>query len=207
MGAAPLDSREKILEYWNTWNDLGIEAWDRWMPFVDECRSVLGQIIGAPGRSIAFHQNVSTLVHSVLGTFDWTSSRNEVLISELTFPTLKYCLEALKGTGIHFIRVPSHDGIGHDPSDFTSLITGRTALVLLDHGIYRSSALIDIPLLSKQLTNMGRVFLPTPTRLRECTPYPLRIGESILQWAGPISGYAEDLGLVIYMYDLICLGH
>jgi len=145
MGAAPLDSREKILEYWNSWNDLGIAAWDRWVPFVDECRATLGKIIGAPGRAIAFHQNVSTLVHSVLGTFDWSSSRNEVLISELTFPTLKYCLEVLKGTGIHIIRVPSRDGISHDSSDFTSLINARTALIMIDHGIYRSSAIIDIP--------------------------------------------------------------
>jgi len=145
MGAAPLDSRERILEYWNSWNDLGITAWDRWVPFVDDCRATLGKIIGAPGRAIAFHQNVSTLVHSVLGTFDWSSSRNEVLISELTFPTLKYCLEVLKGTGLHIIRVPSRDGISHDSSDFTSLINARTALIMIDHGIYRSSAIIDIP--------------------------------------------------------------
>ncbi|MFM8429789.1 MAG: aminotransferase class V-fold PLP-dependent enzyme, partial [Holophagaceae bacterium] len=145
MGAAPLDSRERILEYWNSWNDLGITAWDRWVPFVDDCRATLGKIIGAPGRAIAFHQNVSTLVHSVLGTFDWSSSRNEVLISELTFPTLKYCLEVLKGTGIHILRVPSRDGISHDSSDFTSLINARTAMINHNQGIYRSSAIIDIP--------------------------------------------------------------
>ena len=162
MGAAPSDSQNKLLEYWNSWNSLGIVAWEHWMPFVDECRVLLGKIIGAPSTSIAFHQNVSTLIHSVLGTFDWTRTRNEVLVSQLTFPTLKYCLEVLTGTGIQIIQVPSRDGISHDPSDFTSLISDRTALVMVDHGIYRSSALVDIPPITQVAHQHGaRVLVDT----------------------------------------------
>ncbi len=173
MGAAPSGGRQKILEYWDNWNNTGISAWDQWMPFVDECRRDLGQIIGAPAGSVAFHQNVSTLIHSVLGTFDWTSSRNEVLVSELTFPTLKYCLEAMSGSGLHFIRVPSRDGIGHDSSDFTSRITDRTALVLIDHGIYRSSALIEIPPIVKVAHELGaRVLVDT---YQTAGMYPLSV--------------------------------
>jgi kynureninase len=144
MGAAPRNAQEFLKTYYESWNEDGINAWEKWMPFVETSRDLVGRLLGAPGRTIAFHQNVSTLVHSVLGTFDWSQKKNKVLISELTFPTLKYCLEAMKGLGLVFEKIKSQDGLSHSPEDFIGAIDDCTALVILDHGIYRSSALIDV---------------------------------------------------------------
>jgi kynureninase len=144
MGAVPAKAANYLHDYHAQWAHEGIAIWERWMPFVEECQGLLGRILGAPGDSIAFHQNVSTLFVGVLSCFDWSAKRNKVLYPELGFPTLKYNLQTHAALGLRAIEIPSADGIHQPAETFINAIDDETALVVLDHGIYRSSALIDV---------------------------------------------------------------
>jgi kynureninase len=144
MGAMPRAAVDWLGEYANGWQQEGISVWERWLPFFQETSGLVGQFLQAEPGSVVMHQNVSALFNTVLSCFDFAGSRNKIVYPELTFPTLKYNIRTRKRLGAQPVEVPSPDGIRQPVEGFLSAIDHETLLVVLDHGIYRSGALIEV---------------------------------------------------------------
>ncbi len=144
MGAMPRAALDWLREYAEGWQQEGIAVWERWLPFFEETADLVGQFLHAEPGSMVMHQNVSALFNAVLSCFDIAGSRNKIVYSELTFPTLKYNIHTRARLGARPVEVPSPDGIRQPVEGFLDTIDNETLLVVLDHGIYRSGALIDV---------------------------------------------------------------
>jgi kynureninase len=144
MGAMPRRAADSLRAYIEAWNHDGIAAWEKWIAFMDDTAGLVGRFLGAEPQTIVFHQNVSALFNAVLSCFDWNGPRREILYPELTFPTLKYNIHTRTRLGAVAVEVPSPDGIRQPAEGFVRRISERTALVVVDHGIYRSGALVEI---------------------------------------------------------------
>ena len=144
MGAMPKATTERLHEYADSWQQEGSAVWDRWMGFFGETAGLIGQFFNAEPDSVVMHQNVSAVFNAVLSCFDFDGKRNKILHSELTFPTLRYNIHSRARQGVRPVEIPSPDGIRQPAERFIDAIDDETLLVVLDHGLYRSGALIDV---------------------------------------------------------------
>ena len=144
MGAMPRATPDRLREYAESWQQEGSAVWDRWMGFFNETTGLIGQFLGAKADSMVMHQNVSALFNAALSCFDFGGKRNKILYSELTFPTLRYNIQSRVRFGARPVEIPSPDGIRQPAERFVDAIDDDTLLVVLDHGLYRSGALIDV---------------------------------------------------------------
>lgn len=144
MGAMPRAAVDRLYEYADGWQRDGIAVWERWLLFFEDTADLVGRFLHAEPGSVVMHQNVSMLFNAVLSCFDFRGPRNKIVYPELTFPTLKYNIHTRARLGARPVEVPSPDGIRQPVEGFLDAIDNETLVVVLDHGIYRSGALIDV---------------------------------------------------------------
>ena len=144
MGAMPKATTDRLHEYAESWQQEGSAVWERWMEFFEETAGLIGQFLNAEPSSLVMHQNVSALFNAVLSCFDFGGRRNKILYAELTFPTLRYNIQSRTRHGARPVMISSPDGIRQPAEHFIEAIDDETLLLVLDHGLYRSGALIDI---------------------------------------------------------------
>ena len=144
MGAMPKATTDRLHEYAESWQQEGSAVWERWMEFFEETAGLIGQFLNAEPSSLVMHQNVSALFNAVLSCFDFGGRRNKILYAELTFPTLRYNIQSRTRHGARPVMISSPDGIRQPAERFIEAIDDETLLLVLDHGLYRSGALIDI---------------------------------------------------------------
>lgn len=145
MGAAPLAARDELVAFWEEWSADGPEAWERWLPAIDEIADGIGALIGAPAGSVGLAPNVSALQETLASSFAWSSDKNEVVYEALQFPSLTYVWEAWRRRGARVVRVPTDDGITIPTERIVAAIGERTQVVVLSHAYFQSGAMVDVP--------------------------------------------------------------
>lgn len=108
-------------------------------------------LMGAPAGSVAMIPNVSIAQASILSAIDF-SSRPEIVMSGLDFPSTRYVTEELAPRfGARVVVVPpAADGISLDEQQVMDAITDRTALVAISHVLFRSAYIVDAaPIIAK----------------------------------------------------------
>lgn len=156
LGAMPQPAFDALKEYATVWSTEGILAWERWLPMVVENGNRIGRLIGAPEGQIVMHQNVSALVSIVLSCFDFAPPRDTVVYTDMTFPTNHYNLVARRArSGLKLRKVESPDGIHMDTQAVIDAIDERTQLVILDHVMFRSGGIIDVPTITRVAHDRG----------------------------------------------------
>ena len=155
MGAAPLAARDELVAFWEDWSHDGAEAWERWLPAMDEIANGIGAIIGAPGGSVGLSPNVSTLQETLASCFDWSGERNAVVYEALQFPSLTYVWDAWQRRGARAVRVPTDDGRTIPTERIIAAIDERTKIVLLSHAYFQSGALVDVAPIGKRAHEAG----------------------------------------------------
>lgn len=144
MGAMPRATTDWLQHYADSWQHEGSAVWDRWLQFFDETAHLLGRLLNAPADSIVMHQNVSALFNAVLSCFDFSGARNKIVYAALTFPTLRYNIQTRTRLGVQPVEIRSPDGIRQPIEGFIDAIDDTTRLVVLDHGLYRSGARVEV---------------------------------------------------------------
>jgi kynureninase len=143
LGAMPRETYASLKEYADTWATEGVLAWDRWLPMVVEIGDEVGRLMGAPPGSMMMHQNVATLVSVVLSALEYRE-RPRLLSTPLNFPSVLYNLFEQRRRGAEVQLLGSADARAVDPDEVIRAIDDRTALVVLDLVLFRSSALTDV---------------------------------------------------------------
>ena len=145
MGAAPLAARDELVAFWEEWSADGPEAWEHWLPAMDEIADGIGAIIGAPLGSVGLAPNVSALQETLASCFAWDGEKNEVAYEALQFPSLTYVWDAWARRGARVVRIPSEDGTTIPTEQIVAAIGERTQVVVLSHAYFQSGAMVDVP--------------------------------------------------------------
>jgi kynureninase len=96
---------------------------------------------GCDPDELAITTNISVALSTIATCLDLSGSRNRVILSELDFPTDGHVWLAQPGAEI--VWLPSEDGLTIPLETYADAIDERTALVMVNRVLYRSSAIMD----------------------------------------------------------------
>lgn len=105
--------------------------WDLWTEKVSIAKELFAKLISASPNEIAPHFSVSTAFGTLLSAFDF-KDRNEILISDLEYPTSSYVALAQEKYGAKVTTLKS-DNYRLSPEDYIKSANGKTLLVSAVH--------------------------------------------------------------------------
>lgn len=155
MGAMPRAARDATIEYLDTWQREGVEAWPKWFEVIDQTADSVARFFGGTPGCTALNQNVAFFQAAVASTIDWSGSRNKVVMTELQFPNVIYVWERYQALGANLHLVPSDDGMAVPTERILEAIDEQTAIVPISHAIYVSGALLDVQAICDRAKEVG----------------------------------------------------
>ncbi|HSY48608.1 MAG TPA: aminotransferase class V-fold PLP-dependent enzyme [Thermoanaerobaculia bacterium] len=158
LGAMPEATRDALAEYADLWASRGVRAWgDRWWMMSIEVGDIIAPLIGAPPGSVVMLPNVTTAEAVVLSSYDYTTTRNRVVLVDGEFPSVRYIYDRLaRRLGAEIVTVP-HDasGLGFDLDRLLAAIDERTQIVPIGHILFESSYMIDVEAIARRCREVG----------------------------------------------------
>ena len=135
LGAMPLAVTDHLAEYARQWQTRGVRAWaDGWWELPVKMGNEIAPLLGAAPGTVVMVPTVTQGMSSILSALDFPRERNEVVMTALDFPSVRYAYDALAPRlGARVTVVPSDDGIAIDLERILSAITTRTRLVAISH--------------------------------------------------------------------------
>jgi selenocysteine lyase/cysteine desulfurase len=101
-------------------------------------------LAGCDPDEVALTTNISIALATIASCLDLSGERRTVILSELDFPTDGHVwLAWAKKTGAEIRWLTSPDGLTIPVEEYDAAIDERTALVMLNRVLYRSSAIVD----------------------------------------------------------------
>jgi kynureninase len=105
-------------------------------------RSFAG-LAGCDPDELAITTNISIALSTIASCLDFAGERRRIVLSELDFPTDGHVWLAQAPRGAELVWLRSDDGLTIPLEAFERAIDERTALVMVNRVLYRSSALMD----------------------------------------------------------------
>ncbi len=140
-------SRAYLDTYLRAWAEKGApdEVWfDDIFPAMARLKRSFAALSGSEPDEVALTTNISIALSTVASCLDLAGTRNRVLLSELDFPTDGQVWSAWAArTGAEVVWLRSPDGSTLPIEVFDEAIDERTALVMVNRVLYRSSAIVD----------------------------------------------------------------
>ncbi len=218
LGAMPASVPAALASYAQQWQERGVEAWrTEWFPKVRSVVALLEGLLGAPAGSVVVHQNVATLTAMLVSALDFSGRRNRIVMADLEWPSHGYLAEGQRALGAEVVTVPT-DGLAVDTERLLAAIDERTAVVVVSHVLFRSSAITDVAAVAARAHEVGAVCLvdgyhavghmPVDVTAIGCDAY---VGGSV-KWlcGGPGVGYLylrPELSATLAPRDVGWLGH
>ena len=145
LGAMHRGSRERLQEYADLWDTVGVVAWDTWFPEMTRVADLVGAVIGARPGTTVLRQSVADAITTVASCFDLTGARNRVVTTAADWPGTHYFwTEQLGRVGGELVVVPfEDDGLTIDPDRVADAIDERTLFASVSLVQFRTSALLD----------------------------------------------------------------
>ena len=152
----PVSHRAKryLDEYVDIWATEGAPdpVWmEHIIPQMGRLKDTFGALVGAERQELAITLNVSLALSTVMSSIDW-SARTKIVLTELDFPTDGHVSIAQERLGADVVFLRSPDGLTIPLEAWRDAIDERTALVICNRVLYRSSALQD----AKEICRMAR---------------------------------------------------
>jgi kynureninase len=147
LGPISVRARSYVDSYLDAWAAKG--APDHvWMedifPTMGALKGSFARLAGCDADEVALTTNISIALSTVASCLDLSGDRNRVILSELDFPTDGHVWLAWAGkTGAEVVWLRSSDGLTIPLEAYDEAIDERTALVMVNRVLYRSSALVD----------------------------------------------------------------
>ncbi|MEI6739273.1 MAG: aminotransferase class V-fold PLP-dependent enzyme [Gemmatimonadaceae bacterium] len=145
LGAMPRSVPDRLHEYTTQWQTRGVRAWaEGWWELPVTMGNQIAPLIGAHPGEVAMVPTVTQGMCSVLSALDFPAERNEVIMTALDFPSVRYAYDGLAPRlGATVTVVPSDDGLSIDLDRLLASITERTRLVAISHVLFRSACILD----------------------------------------------------------------
>ena len=105
-------------------------------------KTSFAHLAGCDADEIAITTNISIAISTIASALEF-GDRNKVVMSELDFPTdgHVWLANAKRGVEIEWLRSP--DGLAIPLEEYDRAIDERTAVVMVNRVLYRSSAIVD----------------------------------------------------------------
>jgi kynureninase len=155
LGPVSLRAKRSVAQYLEAWEEMGAPepVWfERIFPKIREAKRLFAGLVGADPAELAITTNVTMALASVLSCLDLAGERNRIVLTELDFPTDGHVALAHRRRGAEVVFLPSADGLTVPTESFAQAIDERTALVIINRVLYRSSALLDV----KEICRLAR---------------------------------------------------
>lgn len=145
------------------WGTRLIRSWDeQWMDLPTRLGDRIGRVaIGAaPGQTVIADSTTVLLYKLMRAAVGDREGRSEIVIEEGNFPTDRFIAEGIAAERGLTLRWITPDPIaGVQVADIASVISDRTALVVLSHVDYRSGALADMRAITDAVHDAGALML------------------------------------------------
>jgi kynureninase len=153
LGPIGTRARSRLDAYLDAWAAKGAPdlVWFQDIfPAMGELKGTFARMVGCDPDELAITTNVSVALSTVATCLDLSGSRNRIVLSELDFPTDGHVWLAQPDAEI--VWLPSEDGLTIPLQTYADAIDERTALVMVNRVLYRSSAIMD----AKAVCTMAR---------------------------------------------------
>ena len=154
--------------------------WMKWMEKVDHAKELFAKIIGANKDEIAIMASVSDVISSIASTFSYDDQRNELLTTDIDFPTVGHIFLAQERFGAKIRFIPSENN--YIPLDYyEKYITENTLLTVVSHASYYNGYTQNIKEISKIAQSKGSLLLVDAYQSTGCVPIDVKeMGVDIL---------------------------
>jgi kynureninase len=155
LGPVSVRAKRYLGEYVEAWETKGAPepVWfEDHFPRIRRVKQLYAGLVGADYEELAISTNVTMALASVLSCLDFTGERNRIVLTELDFPTDGHVALAQRRRGAEVTFLRSDDGMTVPVERFGEAIDERTAIVIINRVLYRSSALLDV----KQVCRIAR---------------------------------------------------
>lgn len=147
LGPVSERSRRYLSSYMDAWATKG--APDHvWMedifPQMGRLKSTFAALAGCDADELAITTNISIALSTIASSLDLSGDRNRIVMSRLDFPTDGHVWIAwARRTGAEIVWLDSRDGLTIPLEAYDAAIDDRTAVVMVNRVLYRSSAIVD----------------------------------------------------------------
>ncbi len=157
LGAMPKSVYDKMHEYADVWATRGVRAWEEyWWELNKEVGNIIAPIIKAGQNEISMHMNISLLQSIILSCFDFKNSKNEIVYSNLEFPSDMYVFEKFATRfGANVKVVYSDNQVIPSTEKILDAINENTLLVPLSHVLFKSAYIMDVQAIVKKAHLVG----------------------------------------------------
>lgn len=138
-------ARAKLDGYLDVWATKGApdDVWtEHIFPAMGELKRSFADLAGCDADEVAITTNISIAISTIASALAF-GERPKVVLSELDFPTDGHVWLAQRSRGVQVEWLRSPDGLTIPLEEFDRAIDERTALVMVNRVLYRSSALVD----------------------------------------------------------------
>ena len=147
LGPVGRRSKEALDAYIRAWAEKGApdHVWfEDIFPAMRRLKTTFAGLIGADTDEVAITTNISIALSTVASCLDLHGDRRRIVLSELDFPTDGHVWQAWASkNGAEIVWLRSPDGLTIPIEAFDEAIDERTAVVMVNRVLYRSSAVVD----------------------------------------------------------------
>ena len=157
----PSSTADRLGEYAEIWNRLGVKSWaERWWQLPIEVGNIVAPLMGAAPGTVAMVPTVSQAQAMILSALTYTPDRDEIVMTALDFPSVRYVTDALAPKlGARVTVVPSDDNVGIDAQRVVEAITSRTKLVAISHVLFKSAYIMEVAPIIAKARSVGALVL------------------------------------------------
>jgi len=156
LGAMPRSVYDRLQEYADSWAVRGVRAWEEgWWDMAVNVGDKIGALIGAGPGEISLHQNVTLTQAVITSCFDFSGSRNKVVLVDLEFPSIIYFYLEQQRHGARVEILKSEDGIRAPMEKILAAIDETTLLVPISLVLFRSASIVDARAIVERAHKVG----------------------------------------------------
>ncbi|MEZ5915454.1 MAG: aminotransferase class V-fold PLP-dependent enzyme [Parvularculaceae bacterium] len=143
-GALSLDVQNAIGAYLQSRHEKGSD-WNAWIGKAESVRALLAELVNCDADEMALTGSVSESVNNLASAFDFSAGRNEVVLTDLDFPTTSQIWLARERAGARIRRARADEsGAAIALAKFDRLISDKTLIVSIPLVCYRNGAMLDV---------------------------------------------------------------
>lgn len=153
--AAPVPERglEAAARYTDVWLE-DVDPWDGWMSAVDDAVETFAELINADLDEVAVMTSATQAMAGVASAFDY-ENRDEVVISDLDFPTVPHLWYAQEPRGATVKTAESGAGTYVPTEAYVEEMSERTQLVCTAHAYPFTGGLVDVDAVADAVHDHG----------------------------------------------------
>ncbi len=156
LGAMPRAVYDRLREYADSWALRGVRAWEEgWWDMAVSVGDKIGALIGSGPGEISLHQNVTITQAVISSCFDFSGSRNKVVLVDLEFPSIVYFYLEQRRRGARVEILKSKDGIHAPMEKLLAAIDETTLLVPISQVLFRSASIVDARAIIERAHRVG----------------------------------------------------